>query len=113
MKQITNYHCIICDLIQYTKESLWIDKETYIQLQLEPPPTSGIFHKNCLEEYFEIYIGERIPEQDRNELRKKLEERLEEMKQETKYWVNYRRNNCPCATKQYTSTDEDEVTQDE
>lgn len=103
-----NYHCFICDLVHYTKESLWMDKNTFISLQLEPEPTSGIFHKTCLEDYFINYMPN-IPDKDAQELRQHLEQRIKQMNKQAQYWAEYRRTNCPCLNPIY----HDEVTHNE
>lgn len=75
----TDYHCIICNLVKYTKEDLWIPKETYRQLELDTNTTvtSGIFHTYCIDRYFVEYVPS-IPEKDKERIRRELEERIKE-----------------------------------
>lgn len=71
------YHCMMCQQVYYPELNQWLGVETIVDAQKEI--TSGIFHKNCLEDYFKKYIGNSIPEEDKQKLRDNLEDRLQRL----------------------------------
>lgn len=68
------YHCMMCQQVYYPQINKWLGAESIADAQVEI--TSGIFHKNCLEDYFEKYIGNNIPEGEKQRIREGLEERI-------------------------------------
>lgn len=68
-------HCMICQKVYYRKEQIWLGLEDYLQCNLGKP-TSGIYHRQCIQKYLETYVGF-MPRQDRQKLQSELEKQLE------------------------------------
>ena len=67
-------HYMICNLIYYKKEKLWIHKTDYEELELGKYST-GVFHNNCIDRYFNEYVPF-FTKQEQQQIKKDLEERL-------------------------------------
>lgn len=68
------YHCMMCQQVYYPQINKWLGAESIADAQVEV--TSGIFHKDCLEDYFTRYIRQNLPEEEKQKIREGLEDRL-------------------------------------
>lgn len=69
-------HCMICNKVYYEKEEVWVELMDYLECNLGKP-TSGIYHKDCMETYFNRYVPF-IPEEDKQKIRSELEQKIRE-----------------------------------